>query len=134
MKGKSPFIRELRRNIRFRGYSIRTEKTYVRWILEYIRFHKLRHPKDMNKQDVVKYLEYLANDRRVAVNTQRIALNAIAFLYNKYLDQPLGHFDFIKSAKPRHLPPVLSPQETKHILTKLKGVHQLAVEPMYGSG
>lgn len=88
----------------------------------------------MNKNDVVKYLEYLANDRQVAMNTQRIALNSIAFLYNKYLDQPLGRFDFIKSARPRYLPTVLSPQETKSILTNLEGVHQLAVELMYGSG
>jgi len=134
MKGQSPFINSLRRNMRLRGYSIRTEKTYVRWILDFIRFHQLKHPEDMNKKDVVKYLEYLASDRQVSTNTQRIALNSIAFLYNKFLDQPLGTFDFIKSAKPRYLPTVLSPQETKSILFNLEGVHRLIVELMYGSG
>ena len=54
MKGKSPFINSLRRNMRLRGYSIRTEKTYVYWILDYIRYHRLKHPKDMNKEDVIK--------------------------------------------------------------------------------
>ena len=134
MKGKSPFINSLRRNMRLRGYSIRTEKTYVHWILDYIRYHRLKHPKDMNKEDVIKYLEYLVNDRRVSVNTQRLALNAIAYLYNKFLDQPLGRFDFIKSARPRQLPTVLSPEETKAILSMLTGVHRLVVELMYGSG
>jgi len=134
MKGQSPFINDLRRNMRLRGYSIRTEKTYVRWILDFIRFHKLKHPKEMSKDDVIRYLEYLASDRRVSMNTQRIALNSIAFLYNKFLDQPLGRFDFIKSARPRHLPTVLTPQETKAIISNLVGVHQLAVELMYGSG
>ncbi len=134
MKGKSPFIASLRRNMRLRGYSIRTEKTYVHWILDYIRYHRLRHPKDMCKEDVIKYLEYLVNDRHVSMNTQRIALNSIAYLYNKFLDQPLGRFDFIKSARPRQLPTVLSLQETKTILSLLTGVHRLAVELMYGSG
>jgi len=111
MKGQSPFINDLRRNMRLRGYSIRTEKTYVRWILDFIRFHKLKHPKEMSKDDVIRYLEYLASDRRVSMNTQRIALNSIAFLYNKFLDQPLGRFDFIKSARPRQ--PFDSKQQRK---------------------
>lgn len=134
MKGKSPFIASLRRNMRLRGYSIRTEKTYVHWILDYIRYHRLKHPKDMCKEDVITYLEYLVNDRHVSMNTQRIALNSIAYLYNKFLDQPLGRFDFIKSARPRQLPTVLSLEETKTILSLLTGVHRLAVELMYGSG
>ena len=134
MKEKSPFINSLRRNMRLRGYSIRTEKTYIHWILDYIRFHHLRHPKEMNKDDVIKYLEYLANDRRVSINTQRIALNSIAYLYNKFLDQPLGPFDFIKSTRPRQLPTVLSFDETRTILSMLTGVHRLVVELMYGSG
>ena len=77
MKGKSPFINSLRRNMRLRGYSIRTEKTYVHWVLDYIRYHRLKHPKDMCKEDVIKYLEYLVNDRHVSMNTQRIALNSM---------------------------------------------------------
>jgi len=107
MKGKSPFINALKRNMRLRGYSIRTEHTYVYWIVNFIRFHGRRHPKDMGKKEVVKYLEYLVNDRLVSSNTQRIALNALAFMYNKYLEQPLGKFDFIKSSRPRYLPTVL---------------------------
>lgn len=36
-------VREL---IRVRHYSIRTEDAYVRWIKEYIFFHKKRHPEE----------------------------------------------------------------------------------------
>ena len=133
-KGGSPFINKLRRNMRLRGYSIRTEHSYLHWILDFIRFHNRQHPADMNKTHVIKYLEYLANDRLVSANTQRIALNALAFLYNKYLDQPLGKFDFLKSARPRYLPAVLTMNEVQEVLDNLSGIHRLIVELMYGSG
>src|SRR5690606_33274922 len=46
--------------------------------------------------------------RNVAINTQKIALNALAFLYNQFLQQPLGDLDFTFATKPRRLPEVLS--------------------------
>ena len=91
---KSPFLNSIRQNIRMRGYSMRTEKTYLYWIRDYIRFNRLQHPKDLTEEHVVAFLSYLANRRDVAVNTQRTALNALAFLYNQFLNQPLGDLGF----------------------------------------
>lgn len=66
---KSPFLNQIRQNIRMRGYSMRTEKTYLYWIRDYIRFHHLQHPKDLAAEHVVSFLSYLANSRDVAINT-----------------------------------------------------------------
>ena len=134
MSTKSPFINSLSRYMRLRGYSIRTEKTYIHWVLRYIRFHNRKHPSDMGKDEIVQFLDYLASDRHVSMSTQRIALNSLAFLYNKYLDQPFGNINFNKSSKPRQLPTVLSQSETQLVLSHLQGVHRLIVELMYGSG
>ena len=60
MEGKSPFINSLHLNMRLTGYSMRKEKTYVHWILDYIRYHRFEHTKDMDKEDVIKHLEYLS--------------------------------------------------------------------------
>lgn len=134
MKGKSPFINSLKRTMRLRGYSIRTEKTYVHWIVRFIRFHNRQHPAEMGKSEVIQFLDFLASDRHVSINTQRIALNSLAFLYNKFLDKPLGNMDFNRSTKPKYVPTVLSVNEVNKILSSLKGVHRLIVELMYGSG
>ena len=134
MKSKSPFIESIRRTMRLRGYSIRTEKSYLFWISSYIRFHNRKHPKDMGPAEVIKYLDYLASDRHVTVNTQKIALNALGFLYNKFLNQPLGNLGFKYASKPRHLPVVLSIDETALIFEHLNGLHRLIVELMYASG
>jgi hypothetical protein len=38
---------QLRERIRYCHYSLKTEKAYVFWAKRYIRFHGLRHPRDM---------------------------------------------------------------------------------------
>ena len=134
MNRKSPFLESIRRTMRLRGYSIRTEQSYLYWIKSYIRFHKRLHPSKMGKDEIVEYLSYLASDRQVTSNTQRIALNSLMFLYSKILDQPIANLDFTLATKPRHIPTVLTAKEAMAIIVNLEGVHQLIVKMMYGSG
>ena len=94
MSTKSPFLELIRRIMRLRGYSIRTEQSYLYWIKYYIRFNKNEHPKVMRKVEAIAFLDYLASDRNVTSNTQRVALNAIVFLYSKILETPLGDLGF----------------------------------------
>ena len=94
MQLRSPFMQQLQQNMRMRGYSMRTEKTYLYWIRDYIRFHNRQHPMNLTSDHVVQFLSYLSNSRDVAINTQKTALNALAFLYNQFLNQPLGDIGF----------------------------------------
>ena len=41
---------QLRAVLRRKHYSIRTEEAYVSWSTRYIRFHQLRHPREMARQ------------------------------------------------------------------------------------
>lgn len=45
----SPFIESIRRDIRLRGYSLRTEKTYLYWIRFYINYSGKRHLAEMGR-------------------------------------------------------------------------------------
>jgi len=131
---KGQFIMLLSRAIRMRGYSIRTEKTYAYWVADFIRFNKMQHPSTMGKYEVNLFLSHLANDRHVAVNTQKTALNAIAFLYNQFLNQPLGELGFKYSTKQRKLPIVLTAKEVKKILDQLVNRNYVIFPLLYGSG
>lgn len=77
--------------IRTKHYSLRTEKTYWYWIRYFIRFHRLRHPRDMAEAEVAQFLTWLATHKNVAAATQNQALNALVFLYKHVLQQPLQH-------------------------------------------
>jgi hypothetical protein len=46
----------VRQSIRLKGYSIRTEKTYVSWIRQFILFHGKQHPGDMGKPEIEAFL------------------------------------------------------------------------------
>src|SRR5690606_18081151 len=108
----SPFMQSLADFMLVRRYSKRTVDTYLYWIRYYIRFHGLRHPKELKPVAVEQYLTHLAVDRTVAASTQALALNAIAFLYNTFLQQPIGDIaSFRRSARQSKLPVVLSTHE-----------------------
>ena len=131
---KSPFLRSVSRTMRLRGYALKTEKSYLHWIKNFIRFHNYKHPSEMGRKEIELYLDYLASDRNVSVATQRIALNSIMFVYNKILEKPISNINFIRAKKHRKLPTVLSIKEVSLVIEQLEGTHKLIVQLMYGSG
>ncbi|MBG56969.1 MAG: recombinase XerD [Porticoccus sp.] len=130
----SPFLASVRHDLRLRGYSIRTEKAYLYWIRFYINYTGKRHPTDMGAPEVKAFLSYLANHRFVAVNTQKVALNALVFLYHKFLGIELGDLGFSLATKQRSLPTVLTREEVSNIIGSLSGRNRLIIELLYGSG
>ncbi len=130
---KSKFLTDIRQYMRLHGYSIRTENTYIYWIKFYIRYHRLQHPSGLGSAEVITFLSFLANNRDVAINTQKVALNALAFLYNKYLNQPLGELGFSLATRPRHLPTVLSSREVSQILECCPPPERLKFSLLFGS-
>jgi hypothetical protein len=58
--------------LRRKHYSIRTEKSYLRWIRQFLNFHNQRHPREMGAMELEMFLNHLALDRRVAASTQPV--------------------------------------------------------------
>jgi hypothetical protein len=104
----SPFLQLIREHMQVQRYSQRTIYTYIYWILDYSRFNNLAYPKALTSENVTQYSTYLACKRNVASATQAIALNPIAFLYNKFSHQPLNKLpELRRTRKQRKLPAVL---------------------------
>ncbi len=124
----------VRSEIRVRHYSIRTEEAYSSWIRRYIEFHR-RHPRELDGDDLNRFLTHLAVEGRVAVSTQRQALSAILFLYRHVLKIDLDWLDdVVRARQPRRLPNVLSRDEVAAVLSHLRGTTQLVVLLLYGTG
>lgn len=125
----------VREAIRLKNYSIRTEDTYVDWIERFIRFHKLRHPLEMNVPEIEAFLTWLAVEQNVAPSTQNQALSALLFLYRHVLKvELLGSIDAIRAQKDKRLPTVLTKVEVQQVLARMTGLHQLMAQLLYGSG
>jgi integron integrase len=88
----------------------------------------------MGAAEVDEYLSWLAVYRSVSPGTQAIALNALIFLYHRFLGQDLGQLVFTRAHRKRRLPQVLSHNEAMSILARIRPPVQLMVQLMYGSG
>jgi integron integrase len=124
----------IRDAIRLRGYSIRTEKTYVRWYERYVLFHKVRHPSTMGAVEVEQFLTHLVSEEQISAATQNQALHALLFLYREVIGIPLGDIHTLRAKKSTYVQPYLSHDEFLRILGQLSGVPYLIAAILYGGG
>ena len=126
---------EVRRRMRVKRYSLRTEQAYLYWIRRYIRTSAPRHPRELGGMALEQFLSDLAQKDRVAASTQNQALAALLFLYREVLALDLPWMDNVVRAKrmPR-LPVVLSRTETSTLLRSMAGREALMAGLLYGSG
>jgi len=131
---RSVFLDRVREVIRTSQFSYSTEKSYVGWIYRYIVFHGKRHPLEMGNKEVEAFLTHLAVERKVSASTQNQALNALVFLYNKVLKNPLGDMAFNNSRAGKRIPVVFSRGEVNQVLSNLHGEYRLMASLLYGCG
>jgi len=103
----SALVADVRRVLRMRHYSLRTETVYLGWIKRFILQNRLRHPVELGHREVEAFLTRLAVEGRVSPSTQNQALSALLFLYRDVLrvrlewmeDHPLGTAGGLKLLK-----------------------------------
>jgi len=125
---------QLRVHMRSRNLAYKTERTYIRWITSYIRFHHKTHPRELGACDIDAYLSHLAVQQNLSVNTQKTALNALMYMYKQFFGIHNLELQFTHSKKPRLMPAVFSHNEACNVLSHLSGIYKIAASLMYGSG
>ena len=116
-------------------YSRSTIKNYRKWILDYIRFHNMQHPKDMAKSEIEGFLSHLAINKKCSISTQNQAFNAIVFLYKHVLHLSVSNeLSAVRSKNPARVPVVLSQEEVQALLSRLDRTWGLMARIMYGGG
>jgi len=128
------FLDNLRTCIRLNGLAYSTEKTYVYWVRYFIRRTGKRHPETMDEKEVSDFLSYLTIQRNVSPATQRTALNALVFLYRKFLKRETFDLAFQYAKPKQRLPVVFSEAEAFAVITQLQGKYEIMARLMYGSG
>jgi integron integrase len=125
----------VRRAARVRHYSPRTEEAYVAWVRRFVRYHGLRHPSELGPLEVRDFLTVLADRRKLSASSQTQALSALVLLYREVLGRDLSEVGAIIRAKqPTRLPVVLSHDEVRALLSRLRGSPRLVCALLYGSG
>ncbi len=128
------FIDRYRHFIRLQNKAYKTEKTYVQWAKRYIYFHNKRHPEEMGADEIEQFLDHLSTQGNVAKNTQKTALNALVFLYAKFLGIDLRDLKYQYASTPTRIPVVFSHSEAESVIANLNSPYSFMAQIMYGSG
>lgn len=136
MEIKKRLLDIVRDKIRFKHYSVSTEKTYVYWIKRYILFHNKKHPVEMGKIEIEQFLTHLAVRDKVSPTTQNQAFSAILFLYKEVLGVDLSgeNIQALRAQERKHIPVVLTKEEVMGVIENTHGIYNLIVSLMYGCG
>jgi site-specific recombinase XerD len=90
-------------------------------------------PRELGPEAVKEYLEFVAEERQVAASTQNQALNALVFVYEQLLREPLGPIgDFTRPKRPRRLPVGLTREEVNRLLDALASTSRLMAGLLWG--
>jgi integron integrase len=128
---------EVRNVLRLHHYSIHTERSYVEWIVRFVRFHNMRSRQDLSPAEakIEAFLTDLAVHGGVAPSTQNQAMNALVFLYKRVLKYALqGSIDAVRADAKVTVPVVMTREEVAAVLSLMDGTAQLVAKLLYGSG
>ena len=128
---------EVRKVLRLHHYSIHTERSYVDWIVRFVRFHDLRSREGLFPAEpkIEAFLTDLAVHGGVAPSTQNQAMNALVFLYKRVLKHALqGSIDAVRADEKVTVPVVMTREEVAAVLSLMDGTAQLVTKLLYGSG
>jgi site-specific recombinase XerD len=90
-------------------YARRTVSSYEQWLRRFLRFHQMRHSRQMGEAEINAFLSHLATEERVSAFTQNQALAARLLLYRTVLGGDVGNLEgVIRDRKRQRLPVVLT--------------------------
>lgn len=123
------------KTIRVRQMAVKTEKTYEQWIARFLRYSDWQDIESLNVENIKRFLEYLAVERKVSASTQKVALNALVFLFREVLGRDVDNIlSFTRASSRQRIPTVLSVDEIKSLLGEMNGRSRLMASLMYGTG
>lgn len=127
-----PVLKKLETELKLRGFTALTIKSYLRHNQLFLDFIK-KKPEEVNGDDIRSYLSILL-DKKNKPSTVSLVLSSLKFFYKELLEKDI--FAKIKTPKlEKKLPIVLTKEEVKSLLnTPKKLKHRLILELMYSSG
>ena len=142
----------LETELKLRGFSLRTIKTYIWQNNKFIDWLKTRKDvkegfqstlgqdgtnqsyQNVTEGDIKRYIAFLISDRGMKPSSVNLAISALKFLYVEIMKKDIFK-DIKKPKSEKKLPVVLTKDEVKRLLAAITNPkHKILVEFMYGSG
>ena len=124
-------LKQIRTEIKLRGFSIATSKMYVLYNKQFLQRTNLE-PKDVTLEDIKEYLAEKMTDENLSAKSIGLIKAALLFYYNEMLDKKFE----IKTPKiKKSTPVVMTKEEILKIFKAIKNPqHKLILQLYYSSG
>jgi len=121
----SPLRQRMIEDMDMRGFSLRTQESYVRSVVDLQRYCK-KSPDRLSNEQIRQYFVHLKVERKLARPTVTIAMCGIKFFFEKTLKHDWSLTGVPMPKRERKLPVVLSVKEVRLILSQLQQPRFLA--------
>ena len=130
----SPLRQRMIEDMELRGFTAKTQGSYVRAVEGLVRFHH-RAPQTLSDEEIRRYFVHLKCERKLARQTITIALCGIKFLYESTLRRDFTLTGVPRPKREHRLPVVLSREEVRAILGKItEPRHRACLTLIYACG
>ena len=130
----TPLRKKMILDMKVRGFSPNTQSTYLLGV-QGLAKHYGRSPELLSKEDILNYLVYLHEERKLAWSSCNVAASAIRFLYSVTIKDQAKALCIPKRKNRKRLPVVYSREEALRIIkapTNLK--HRVLLKAVYSAG
>jgi integrase/recombinase XerD len=116
-------------------YSINTQNVYTDLFEEFINFYQHKAAQEISEEEIVAFLRYLVNERKISTSYQNQSINAIKFYYERVLGGKRKIYLIERPRKENFLPEVLSEEEIASILKAIPNLkHKAIIMVIYSGG
>lgn len=126
-------LKEIKTELKLRGYSRRTAKGYISHIVKYVEFFG-KSPKELTENHIREYIVYLVDDKQISRSHHSGIVSAIKFLYDNVLKSPRVVGNLPRPKKEHKLPTVLNTQEVNDMIDTFKNIKHRAIMMLDYSG
>lgn len=116
-------------------YSSNTLNVYTDLFEEFINYYPDKAAPEITEEEIIAFLRYLVNDRKISTSYQNQSINAIKFYYERVLGGKRKIYLIERPRKENYLPEVLSEEEVAAILKAITNLkHKALIMTIYSGG
>ena len=121
--------------LQLKRYSSSTIRTYTNMFEEFLNYYPRLAPEEITEKEIIAFLRYLVEERKVSTSYQNQAINAIKYYYEQVLGGRRKFYFIERPVRERKLPVVLSEAEVFRILESVTNIkHKCLLMLIYSAG
>lgn len=119
--------REYTEKLKELRYSVNTQKVYTDLFEEFMNYYPNKPAPEITEEEIIAFLRYLVNDRKISTSYQNQSINSIKFFYERVWGGTRKTHLIERPRKENFLPEVLSEEEVASILKTITNIKHKAL-------